>query len=449
MRTAAPVLPGSSHVIESPFDRALSLLLADEREAALRWAAAIVKEDPRTATGLLVTGRLLGDMGRPEVGREAGAVAMARAIDLENLPLAVAAAREVERLGGDVGPALDEIAAAFCRGSARLGEGMPPPPPLPPAESFQPLHAVLTGAALLNRATEIVHEAKRLLAAETSRPGIASLPLFSRLGQPALRALLGTLTPVWLGEGARVMDQGTPGTEAYFVARGELTAEREHDGRKVVLARLANGAVFGEMALLSRGPRAASVVTGRPSIVLRAGRDDLDAVADVHPEVGAELAAYGRDRMVQNLVRMSDLFALLPEEGRAALVDRCAIRLFEAGDRLLARGEAAPGVLVLASGDAQLIGVDAASGDPLVEGTRGPGDVVGAAATVLRRPVEADVIALHPIVALFLSVKDFAGVIEEQPSVLLGLYKMAVRRDEETATIQQEVASVVDDSVLV
>lgn len=448
MRTAAPVLPGSTHTLESPIDRALSLLLADEREAALRWAAAIVKVDPLMPTGLLVCGRLLGDLGRQEVGREACLVAAGRAIDLENLPLAVAAAREIERLGGDPQPLLDEIAASFCKGSARLGEGMPPPPPLPPAESFQPLAAVLTGAALLNKATEIVHEANRLLAAEETRPGIASLPLFSEVSLEGLRALLATMTSVWLTEDARVIEQGAEGSEAYFVARGELVAERVVEGATMELARLKNGAVFGEMALLSRAPRAASVVTARPSIVVRTDKEALDAVAEAQPEVGAALAAYGRDRMVQNLARMSELFALVTEEGRAAIVARAVPRTFEKGERILTRGTPSPGVFLLASGEVGVVGIDGESGEPLVQGTRGPGDTFGEDALVLRRACDADVVALHPAVTLFLGEEAFRDLIEESPAVLLGLYKLAVRHDEESDRIQREEAAIVDDSMM-
>lgn len=449
MRTAAPVLPGSSHTLESPIDRALSLLFAREREAALRWAAAIVKEDPLMATGLLVCGRLLGDLGRQPVGREACAVAVERAIDLENLPLAVAAAREIERLGGDAGKALDDIAAAFCRGSARLGEGMPPPPPMPPAESFQPLHAVLTGAALLNKATEIVHEANRQLAEERSRPGIAQVPLFSAIGQEALRAMIATLAPVWVPEGTRVIEQGSEGTEAYFVARGELHAQREGDGAPAVLGRLTNGAVFGEMALLSPSPRGAAVVAVRPSIVLRAEKTALDEVADAYGEVGRELSVFARERLVAELVQASELFLLAREAGRAALVGRCKVRVFERGERLFRRGEPAGGVHVVASGQVSQVGIDEASGDSLVEKTLGAGDVVGEDALLFRRPMAVDAVALHPTVTLYLSEEDFRAVIEEEPRVLLALYKLAVRRDEESATIQQEAATVVDEMVLV
>jgi CRP-like cAMP-binding protein len=216
-----------------------------------------------------------------------------------------------------------------------------------------------------------------------------------------------------------------------------------------VLARLTNGAVFGEMALLSRAPRAGSVVATRPSIVVRAEKDALDAVAEAHPEVGRELVAYGRDRMVQNLFRMSELFALVHEDGRAALIARSRTRLFETNERLLTRGQAAPGIFIVASGEVRLIGLDTASGEPLLQGTLGPGQVVGEDALVLRRPASVDVIAVHPTVTLFLSAEQFAGLIEEQPAVLLALYKLAVRRDEEAATIQREETSVVDDSALV
>jgi CRP-like cAMP-binding protein len=95
------------------------------------------------------------------------------------------------------------------------------------------------------------------------------------------------------------------------------------------------------------------------------------------------------------------------------------------------------------------VGIDAESGDSLIEGTLGAGDVVGEAALLLRRPMDVDVIALHPTVTLFLSADDFRAVIEEEPRVLLVLYKLAIRRDEESATIQQEDTTIVDDFVLV
>jgi CRP-like cAMP-binding protein len=121
------------------------------------------------------------------------------------------------------------------------------------------------------------------------------------------------------------------------------------------------------------------------------------------------------------------------------------MRIFEKGERLLTRGEPAKGIFIVASGEVSLLGGDAASGEPLVEGTLGAGELVGEDALIFRRPAEADVIAVHPTVTLFLSAEAFHEVIEEQPSILLGVYKLAVRRDQETATIQSEEAADASD----
>src|SRR6185312_12615897 len=150
--------------------------------------------------------------------------------------------------------------------------------------------------------------------------------------------------------------------EVYIVARGELEVRRDlpepvkdDDGEDVevdsqgngleampeqpiTLARLANGALFGEMALLSRAPRAASVVACRPSILLVARRDALEKVALVRPEVGVELAAHCRRRMVANLVRTSRVLVAVNPADRPALVERFETCFFEKGENLISEG---------------------------------------------------------------------------------------------------------------
>ena len=69
MRVAPPDLPGAQ-TTDSPIDRALALLLANETEAALRWAAAVVERAPSMPSALVITCRLLEQMGRPEAAVE-------------------------------------------------------------------------------------------------------------------------------------------------------------------------------------------------------------------------------------------------------------------------------------------------------------------------------------------------------------------------------------------
>src|ERR1019366_4992704 len=120
MRVAPPDLPGAQ-TTDSPIDRALALLLANETEAALRWAAAAggggaaVGRAPSMPSALVITCRLLEQMGRPEAAVEGFELAIRRAIDGADLPLALAAIGDLRALGVDVRDDLDALASAFCQ----------------------------------------------------------------------------------------------------------------------------------------------------------------------------------------------------------------------------------------------------------------------------------------------------------------------------------------------
>jgi CRP-like cAMP-binding protein len=438
MRMAPPVLPGAS-TVDSPLDRALALLLAGEREAALRWSAAVVQQDSTVPSALILTCRLLADAGRTEAAIEGFELGVKRAIDTGNLPLAVAAVGDLKALGRDVSSHLDEIAAAFSLGSPRLSDdATPPPPPLPHDESFEPLSSFLSGPALLSKATEIIHNASKDYddVKDSAMPLISPISLFSALEKDGLRALIGCFEMITVPAGKAVIEEGEEGAEAYIVARGELEVRRkdEDDGSEIKLARLANGALFGEMALLARAPRAASVVALRPSILLVARRDALEAVAEVRPDVGVELAAHCRRRMVANLVRTSKVLLAVPVNERPALVERFETRVFEKGDKLIVDEKETTGLHLIASGMVAVIGREE-SGESFVLATLGVGETVGEVALVLRRKANADVVAVHPTVTLHLPKEDFLGLIRDHPAILAGLYLCAVERDEETSSV--------------
>src|SRR5580700_6004837 len=228
MRTSPPDLPGA-HNIDSPLDRALTLMLAGERDAALRWSAAVVAQDGSVPSALILTSRLLADAGRTEAAVEGFELGVKRAIDAGNLPLAVAAVGDLRTLQQPIDAHLDAIAEAFCAGSPRLTDATaPPPPPLPTFEEFNPLSSFLTGPALLSKATQIVHEAKQQYDAleEGEPPLIAPLMLFSQLEKEGLRALIGAFEMITVAQGHSVIKQGEEGAEAYIVARGELEVRR-------------------------------------------------------------------------------------------------------------------------------------------------------------------------------------------------------------------------------
>jgi cAMP-dependent protein kinase regulator len=450
MRMAPPDLPGAQ-TVDSPLDRALALLLAGEREAALRWSAAVVQQDASVSSALILTCRLLADAGRTEAAIEGFELAVTRATDTGNLPLAVAALGDLRALGVDVAPLMDEIASAFCAGSPRLSDEAAPPPPLPHDASFQPLSSFLTGPALLSKATGIIHDASLEYEglADSAAPLISPLPLFSALEKEGLRALIGCFEMFTVPAGSAVISEGEEGAEAYIVARGELEVRRTNEeGDTVTLARLHNGALFGEMALLSRAPRAASVIACRPSILLVARRDALEQVAEKRPDVGIELAAHCRRRMVANLVRTSKILLAVDPAERPALVERFETCVFEKGDKLIEEGKETTGLHLIASGEVAVVGHEE-GGESFVIATLPVGETVGEVALVLRRKANADVVAVHPTVTLHLPRGEFLGLVRDHPAILSGLYLAAVERDDETTSVLAgSTTSIGEDFVL-
>ncbi len=433
-------------------DRALALALSGETEAALRWAAGVVQHDPQMPSGLLLCGRLLADLNRMEAAREALELCLQASIDAGNLPLAVAAASDLGQCGADRGPLYEAIAEAFCRGSARIVQGLHMPPSLPGPESTHPLPSVLTGMALLSRTAEIIRQArktrKEAVESRAAPPQLGPLPLFSELQRDALKALVEVFEEQTVAKNAVIIEEGAEGAEAYILGRGELEARRSvKDGDPVVLSRLTAGSLFGEMALLSRAPRAASVVACRPSIVLMARKAALDAVAEQYPEVGLTLAEYCRRRMVQNLVRTSRILKAVAPQERPELMEKFVSRTFEAGEVMIHQNEPSNGLYLIASGIVSVVREE--GGEKLLLSTLGPGDIVGEVSLVLRKPSTATVTAHHPTLALHLASDDFLSIIRAHPEVLSELYELAVRRDEETSSIVAQEATDVEDAFLI
>ena len=99
------------------------------------------------------------------------------------------------------------------------------------------------------------------------REVILGMPLFSRLAERELLRVLQVVEVVAFAPGQTVFEQGERGEELYIVLSGKLRIARGD----AVLSEVGPGEHFGEMALVRRMPRSASVVAIEPSelIVLR------------------------------------------------------------------------------------------------------------------------------------------------------------------------------------
>lgn len=118
---------------------------------------------------------------------------------------------------------------------------------------------------------------------------IRAVPLFADLPRELLARLVGELEEVWAPAGTVVVVQGGPGDAIYLVVSGTLEVRTEVAGHGERLAVFGPGDWFGEMALLTGGPRSATVAALTDSRLLRLGKDRFLALSERHPAILREI----------------------------------------------------------------------------------------------------------------------------------------------------------------
>ncbi|MGH2793572.1 MAG: cyclic nucleotide-binding domain-containing protein, partial [Actinomycetota bacterium] len=92
--------------------------------------------------------------------------------------------------------------------------------------------------------------------------------------------------------GQTLTAEGEPGTTFYLIATGRATVNRGG----VRLASLGPGSYFGEIAILERGPRTATVTADTPMRMFEIEAADLGALIRDIPLVGARIEAVLAER---------------------------------------------------------------------------------------------------------------------------------------------------------
>lgn len=115
-------------------------------------------------------------------------------------------------------------------------------------------------------------------------------PIFGDLGPAIIDTLAGLCSIKTLKAGALLFQKGDPGDALFGVRRGQISIEfTTDDGRRVILAALGSGDVFGEIALLDGQGRTADAVAAEATELFVLRRPDVLAYIAREPSVGIKL----------------------------------------------------------------------------------------------------------------------------------------------------------------
>jgi CRP/FNR family transcriptional regulator, cyclic AMP receptor protein len=114
---------------------------------------------------------------------------------------------------------------------------------------------------------------------------LAKVPLFSACSKKELQTIARASDAVEVRGGKVLVEEGKPGHEFFLIITGNASVKR---GRREI-AKLGPGQYFGELALLDRGPRSASVIAKDDMEVLVLGQREFAGVIDEVPTLAHKL----------------------------------------------------------------------------------------------------------------------------------------------------------------
>jgi F420-non-reducing hydrogenase small subunit len=106
-------------------------------------------------------------------------------------------------------------------------------------------------------------------------------------------------------EGEKIFFEGEPGDTLYFVTEGEVEIYQQSEKGKYLLAQLGPQQFFGEMALISDKPRAATAVANRSTRVIALKRTEFLERTKMEPELGLYVLQVMIRRLRQTLLAVS------------------------------------------------------------------------------------------------------------------------------------------------
>lgn len=329
---------------------------------------------------------------------------------------AVVAVKVLNALDPALSPLMNALAELYASDSTRVGRGVRPAP------ASEELALTPEAAALLAQRGTALVEVAAALGAELARcragypQVLPPIPLLSELARADFVAVLETVQLVRRAKGARILTQGDPGASFFIVARGDLEVVREQEeGVLTPLASLHEGAVFGEMALLSKSPRGAHVDAASEVDLLEFKVEALSRLSSGAATVARALDRFTRERLVMNLIATAPLFQSLDRGQRLDLVRRFVAHEMAPVTDVIREGENVPGLYLVLSGAVDVWKRDGE--EKVLLATLGPGEVFGEMSLLHGAAATATVTTAQRSTLLLLAREYVVRLVESLPAL--------------------------------
>jgi sulfate permease, SulP family len=137
-------------------------------------------------------------------------------------------------------------------------------------------------------------------AATGTKLSLGEVPLLGDFSGDQIDALRSWLEPVAWPAGHVIFRSGEPGSTLYLVTRGRASVHIVHGEGDIRLVTFAPGAIVGELALLDRGLRSATVTVDEDLTGFALSAAAFDGLCQKQPDIAIKLlAALGHELSVR------------------------------------------------------------------------------------------------------------------------------------------------------
>ncbi|MBU1240124.1 cyclic nucleotide-binding domain-containing protein, partial [Myxococcota bacterium] len=280
-------------------------------------------------------------------------------------------------------------------------------------------------------------------------PHLVPMPLFSDLDSASfLKASKGLLIHR-LKPDELIIREGEPGTSFYILCQGSLNVYKtDVHGRNIPLATLHQGSIFGEMALVQRMPRGASVITMTHSEILEFPAANLGQLAQHLPVVAEALDRFTRDRLLGNLLATSHLFKPFSKKQRKDLLRHFQAYVVETDTVVVREGEEGTGLYLVLSGEMEVVKNQGLESEVKLA-TLKTSDAFGEISLLQDSPTTAAVVATTRSTLLFLSKHFFSRLVNSVPQLKDYYSRLGENRVQATRSLMADTTEDEDEFILI
>jgi len=116
---------------------------------------------------------------------------------------------------------------------------------------------------------------------------LSGIPMFDKISGRELYLIASYMQVLQIVRDEVVFSEGEVGDYICFIVSGELNVyKKSQQGKQILIGSLHKGRVIGEMNVIDRFPRSATVIARTQSTLLTLSYDHFEQVLEEHPRAG-------------------------------------------------------------------------------------------------------------------------------------------------------------------